>query len=77
MQRQWTRRDRCSVGRGCDACEDKLRLTGWTQRRRVIAVRRMRKSDWVVEVKRAGRPKAKDQAQAELHSIDENKPVKS
>lgn len=31
----------------------------------------------VVEVKRAGRPKAKDQAQAELHFIDEDEPVKS
>ena len=77
VQRQWTRRDWCDVGQGWQACEDTLLLIGWSQRRRVIAVRRMRMSDWVVEVKRAGRPKAKDQAQAELHSIDENKPVKS
>ena len=77
VQRQWTRRDWCSVGQGWDACEDELRLTGWTQRRRVIVMRRVRKTDLVVEVKRAGRPKAKDQAQAELHFIDENEPVKS
>ena len=40
-------------------------------------MRRVRKTDLVVEAKRAGRPKAKDPAQAELHFIDENEPVKS
>ena len=60
--------------KGWDACEDELRLTGWTQRRRVIVMRRVRKTDLVVEVKRAGRPKGKDQVQAELHFIDENEP---
>ena len=77
VQRQWTRRDWCTVGQGWDACEDALRLTGWTQHRRVIVMRRVRKTDLVVQVKRAGRPKRKDQVQAELHFIDENEPVKS
>jgi hypothetical protein len=77
VQRQWARRDWCPVGQGWDACEDDLRLTGWTQRRRVIVMRRVRKTDLIVEVKRAGRPKAKDPAQVELHFIDENEPVKS
>ena len=76
VQRQWTRRDWCNVGQGWDACEDALRLTGWTQRRRVIVMRRVRKTDLVVEAKRPGR-KSKDQVQAELHFIDENEPVKS
>ena len=76
VKRQWTRRDWCSVGQGWDACEDELRLTGWTQRRRVIVMRRVRKTDLVVEAKRGGR-KGKEQVQAELHFIDENEPVKS
>jgi hypothetical protein len=76
VQRQWTRRDWCSLGQGWDACEDELRLTGWTQRRRVIVMRRVRKTDLVVQAKRGGR-KGKDQVQAELHFIDENEPVKS
>ena len=76
VQRQWTRRDWCTVGQGWEACEDELRLTGWTERRRVIVMRRARKTDLVVEAKRGGR-KSKDQVQAELHFIDENEPVKS
>ena len=40
-------------------------------------MRRARKTDLIVEVKRGGRPKAKDQAQSELHFIDENEPAKS
>src|SRR6266576_496928 len=76
VQRQWTRRDWCSVGQGWEACEDGLRLTGWTERRRVIVRRRVRKTDLIVEVRRGGR-KSKDQVQAELHFIDENEPVKS
>jgi hypothetical protein len=77
VKRQWRRRDWCNVGQGWDACEDTVLLTGWTERRRVIVMRRMRKTDLLVEVKRAGRPKRKDQVQAELHFIDENEPVKS
>ena len=77
VQRQWSRRDWCPVGQGWDACEDELQLTGWTQRRRVIVMRRVRKTDLIVELKRPGRPKAKDPAQVELHFIDENEPVKS
>jgi Transposase DDE domain group 1 len=76
VKRQWTRRDWCSVGQGWDACEDVLRLTGWTQARRVIVMRRVRKTDLVVEAKRAAR-KGKAQVQAELHFIDENEPIKS
>ena len=81
IKRQWTRCDWGSVGQGWEACEDVLRLTGWTQSRRVIVMRRVRKLDLIVEVKgevkRGGRGKGKDAAQAELHFIDENEPVKS
>lgn len=77
VQRQWRRRDWCNLGQGWDACEDELLLTGWTRRRRVIVMRRVRKADLIVELKRPGRPKTKDTAQTELHFIDENEPVKS
>ena len=81
IKRQWTRCDWGSVGQCWEACEDVLRLTGWTQSRRVIVMRRVRKLDLIVEVKgevkRGGRGKGKDAAQAELHFIDENEPVKS
>ena len=39
-------------------------------------MRRVRKTDLVLEAKKGGR-KGKDQVQAELHFIDENEPVKS
>ena len=77
VQRQWQRRDWCNVGQGWQACEDALLLMGWSRRRRVIVMRRVRKAELVIEAKRGGRPKAKDQAQIELHFIDENEPVKS
>src|SRR5882724_4665820 len=77
VKRQWSRRDGCAVGQGWEACEDTLLLTGWTRRRRVIVMRRVRKTDLVIETQRAGRGKGKDQAQSELHFIDENEPAKS
>ncbi len=73
VQRQWQRRHWCDVGQGWQACEDALRLTGWSQQRRVVVMRRVRKTDLVIEAKRKG----KTQQQAELHFIDENEPVKS
>ena len=77
IQRQWTRRDWRSVGQGWEACEDVLRLMGWTEQRRVIVMRRVRKLDLLVEAKRSGRGKGKEHGQSELCFIDENEPVKS
>ena len=77
VQRQWTRRDWRSVGQGWDACEDVLRLMGWTEQRRVIVMRRVRKLDLIIEAKGSGKGKGKDQSQTELCFIDENEPVKS
>ena len=77
VQRQWARRDWCDVGQGWQACEDVLSLTGWSQQRRVIVMRRVRKLDLIVEAKRGGRGKDRDRQQTELHFIDENEPVKS
>lgn len=76
VQRQWGRCDWCNVGQGWQACEDTLRLSGWSQSRRVIVMRRARKVDLVVEAKRGAR-KSKAQVQAELQFIDENEPLKS
>ena len=77
LQRQWTRRDWRGVGQGWQACEDVLRLLGWTEQRRVIVMRRVRRLDLIVEAKRSGRGKGKDHGQSELCFIDENEPVKS
>jgi hypothetical protein len=77
VQRQWQRRDWWPVGQGWEACEDELLLMGWSRRRRVIVMRRVRKTDLVIAAKRVGRPKAKDPGQIELHFIDENEPAKS
>ena len=77
VQRQWARRDWCELGQGWQGCEATLRLTGWTQSRRVIVMRRQRKTDLIVEVKRKGRGKRNEQAQTELCFIDENEPLKS
>ena len=76
VQRQWSRRDWCATGQGWDACEDQLQLTGWSQRRRVIVMRRVRHNDLIVERKRAGR-QSQEPVQSELHFIDENEAVKS
>ena len=77
VQRQWARRDWCELGQGWQGCEAQLRLTGWTQSRRVIVMRRERRTELVVEVKRKARGKRNEQAQSELCFIDENAPVKS
>jgi hypothetical protein len=72
VQRNW-----CSVGQGWEACADMLKLSGWTRTRRVLVMRRARRIDAVLEVKRKKRGKASEPVQSELHFIDENEPVKS
>jgi hypothetical protein len=80
IKQQWQREDWSPVGQGWQACEDQLRLMGWSRKRRVVVMRRQRPMDLVVEaparVKR-GRPRKSPPEQAELHFIDENQPVKS
>jgi hypothetical protein len=80
IKQQWQRDDWVPMGQGWQACEDELRLMGWTRKRRVIVMRRQRPMDLVVEtpgrVKR-GRPRKNPPEQAELHFIDENQPVRS
>lgn len=76
VERHWLRGEWCDVGQGWQACEDKLKLMGRSRSRRVIVMRHAKKNDVVVEVKRRGRGKSKDQVQADLHFIDENVPTK-
>ena len=77
VQRQWSRPDWCDVGQGWQASEDTLRLSGWSQCRRVIVMRHARRIDLALEVKRKGSGRGKEHGQTELHFIDENEPVKS
>ena len=72
IKRQWTRQSWREMGQGWQGCEDELRLSGWSRKRRVIVMRRQLKIDAVLE--RKGKDK---NAQVELHFIDENEPVKS
>jgi hypothetical protein len=83
IERQWRRRAWCDVGQGWQACDDSLTLTGWTQARRVIVMRRALKDNLVAEVtkpKRTGARSAKKGQQASrqacLHFVDENAPIK-
>lgn len=38
--RQWHKSDWCDAGQGWEACDDSLKLVGWTRERRVIVMRR-------------------------------------
>ena len=64
------------MGQGWQGCEDELRLSGWSSKRRVIVMRRQLKIDAVLERKSGNLGKDKN-AQVELHFIDENEPIKS
>jgi hypothetical protein len=72
IKRQWRRQDWSDMGQGWTGCEDELRLSGWSTKRRVIVMRRQRKTDLVLEQKNKNH---KDQI--DLLFIDENEPIKS
>lgn len=79
IERQWRRNDWCDVGQGWQACDDRLTLSGWTQARRVIVMRRAVKANLVAEVtksKRAGTKSSRQIKQACLQFVDENESVK-
>lgn len=82
IERQWQQSEWCDVGQGWQACEDSLKLTGWSQSRRVIVMRRAIKGELLVEIpgaKRRGRKsaKSKDQGpQQGLIFVDKNEPAK-
>ena len=72
IKRQWRRQDWSDMGQGWTGCEDELRLSGWSTKRRVIVMRRQRKTDLVLEQKSKNH-----KGQIDLLFIDENEPIKS
>lgn len=54
IKRQWRRQDWSDMGQGWSGCEDELRLSGWSTKRRVTVMRRQRKTDLVLEQKSKG-----------------------
>lgn len=72
IKRQWARLDWSDMGQGWCGLESELRLSGWSAKRRVIVMRRQRKTDLVLEQKSKGH-----KGQVDLLFVDENEPVKS
>lgn len=83
IERQWRQRFWHDAGQGWEACEDSLKLTGWTQARRVIVMRRAIRANLIAEIpnvsqknKKLGKNKKIEPAQTSLCFIDENAPSK-
>lgn len=83
IERQWRQSEWCDIGQGWQACEDSLKLTGWSQTRRVIVMRHAVKGELLVETpgaKRMGTKSTKANGQktqqACLHFVDQNEPSK-
>lgn len=72
IKRQWRHQNWSDMGQGWRGCEDELRLSGWSTKRRVIVMRRQRKTDLVLEQKNKNQ-----KGQIDLLFIDENEPVQS
>jgi hypothetical protein len=72
IKRQWARQTWSDMGQGWTGCEDELRLSGWSTKRRVIVMRRQRKTDLVLEQKSKN-----SKGQIDLLFVDENEPIKS
>lgn len=83
IERQWRQSVWCDVGQGWQACEDSLKLTGWSQTLRVIVMRHAVKGELLVETPGAKRMRTKstkangqDTQQACLRFVDQNEPSK-
>jgi len=83
IERQWGRSDWCDAGQGWEACEDMLKLAGWTRARRVVVMRHAVRGNLLAELPKGKRARAiskknvKPEArQASLALIDTNGPVK-
>jgi len=63
IERQWQQGEWVNVGQGFDAVESTLKLTGWSQARRVVVLRRRVKGSLAVETNDEGQ-------QQSLHFID-------
>ena len=71
IARQFSREGWQDAGQGWQGLEDELKLTGWTQSRRVVVLRRAVKTELVLE------RRASEKAQQEFFFADENQPVKA
>lgn len=60
IKRQWQRQTWSEMGQGWQGCEDELRLSGWSSKRRVIVMRRQLKMEVVLERQSKGRDKDKN-----------------
>jgi hypothetical protein len=82
IERQWRQREWRDAGQGWEACEDTLKLTGWTRTRRVIVMRHVVRGELVVETSKTKRrsTKSKDKKQEEkqttLAFVDTNDAAK-
>lgn len=82
IERQWRQSTWRDAGQGWEACEDSLKLTGWTQARRVIVMRHAVKGNLVAEMPKTNRKGAKStkgdkqEAQICLYFADSNAPAK-
>lgn len=83
IARQWGQSSWRDAGQGWQACEDRLKLMGWTQARRVIVMRRALKdlvvttnTDTAQTAAKPGRKKKVEPQQISLNFIDENAPTK-
>lgn len=83
IERQWGRGDWVDAGQGWEACEDMLKLAGWTRARRVVVMRHAVRGSLLAELPKGKRARAvskklaKPEArQASLALIDTNGPVK-
>lgn len=72
IERNWSRQDWHDIGQGEQAVETELTLTGWSQPRRVVVLRRAVKGDLVIEPKAGKRVKR----QASLQFAEPLQPVK-
>lgn len=73
IERQWSRQDWQAVGQGFDAVEAMLKLSGWSQARRVVVMRRAVKDSLVAEEKTVGQRAKRQQS---LHFAVLRQPVK-
>lgn len=83
IERQWGRTGWRDAGQGWEACEDTLKLTGWTRARRVIVMRHAVRGQLLAEISKGKRTSQKSKAsakqeprQASLAFIDTNAPAK-
>lgn len=82
IERQWNRAQWHDAGQGWEACEDTLKLTGWTRARRVIVLRHAVRGQLLAEIpkgkkgKQTSKSNQQEPQQTSLAFIDPNAPAK-